>query len=126
MSRLPGASAERLADHFVSYLFEEYHGTRHVRRIAAWVGLIVLGIQRAAGRDWAIPRNRQLQFSFGGRKFKAKYNHQTGPRGGIEIVEVLPGRGAPEGGVVVSIHNLDDAENFYNQAPTLIQDFVRA
>jgi hypothetical protein len=125
MARLPGASAERLANHFVSYLFEDYQGSRHVRRIAAWVGLIVLGIERAAGQDWGIPRSRQLHFSFANRKFKAKYNHQAGPRGGIDIVEVLAGRGAPEGNTVISIQNLADAEDFYNRAPSVLQSFAR-
>jgi hypothetical protein len=37
---------EALADYFVRYLFEEYHGTRHVRRIASWVGFVVKGIER--------------------------------------------------------------------------------
>jgi hypothetical protein len=124
MSPLSQASAELLADHFVNYLFEEYRGTRHVRRVASWVGLVVLGIQRAAGDDWRVPRNRQLRFGFHGRSFKAKYNHGTGTRGGIEIVEVLDGRGSPEGRSVASIANLREAEDFYNRAPVILQTFV--
>ena len=124
MSPLAQASPERLADHFVAYLFDEYRGSRHVRRVASWVGLIVMGIQRAAGNDWKIPRNRQLHFSYHGRLFKAKFNHRAGARGGIEIVEVLDGRGSPEGERVALIKSLCEAEDFYNQAPLIFQDFV--
>ena len=37
---------ERLVDNFIAYLFENYAGSRHVRRVASWVGLIVLAIDR--------------------------------------------------------------------------------
>lgn len=124
MARLAQAPAELLADHFVNYLFDEYQGSRHVRRVASWVGLIVLGIQRVAGNDWKIPRNRQLAFDFQGRSFKAKFNHRTGARGGIDVVEILPGRGSPEGNTVASITNLGEAEDFYNRAPIILQQFV--
>lgn len=124
MAPLDQASPERLANHFVEYLFEGYHGSRHVRRVASWVGLIVLGIQKIAGHDWKVPRNRQLTFDFQRRSFKAKFNHGTGPRGGIEIVEILRGRGAPEGKTVTSIRNLAEAETFYNNAPVVLQQFI--
>ena len=124
MPKLPGGSAEKLADYFVSYLFTKYKGTRHVRRIASWVGLIVLGIDKLSDQDWAIPRSRQLEFKYAGRRFKAKYNHLVKPRGGIDIVEVLPGKGSPEGKTVVSIPDLDQAENFYNEAPAMFKAFI--
>lgn len=124
MARLPGESAERLADYFVAYLFDQYRGARHVRRIASWVGLIVLGIERLAGRDWGIPRSRQLEFNYARMRFKAKYNHRAGRRGGIDIVEVLPGRGSPEGRTVTSITNLRAAEDFYNGAPRVFGEFL--
>ena len=44
--------SERLADYFINYLFDVYHGTRHVHRVASWVGLIVLAVnfgRRACG-----------------------------------------------------------------------------
>ncbi len=124
MARLAQASAELLADHFVNYLFDEYLGSRHVRRVASWVGLIVLGIQRVAGNNWNIPRNRQLAFEFQRRSFKAKFNHQAGSRGGIDVVEILPGRGSPEGATVASITSLQGAEDFYNRAPLILQQFI--
>ena len=37
---------ERLVDNFIAYLFENYADSLHVRRIASWVGLIVLAIDR--------------------------------------------------------------------------------
>jgi hypothetical protein len=62
MARLPGEPAERLADYFVTYLFDQYKGSRHVRRVASWVGLVILGIEKVVGQDWQIPRSRQLEF----------------------------------------------------------------
>ena len=69
MPRLMGASAERIANHFVDYLFDTYRGSRHVRQVAAWVALIVLGIERLAGHQWRVPRDRQLRFEVNGRPF---------------------------------------------------------
>src|SRR2546423_438469 len=114
MAKLANATAERLADHFVNYLFDEYRGSRHVRRVASWVGLIVLGIEKVTGSR-EVPRNRQLRFEYAGRSFKAKYNHKSGTRGGIDIVEILPGRGSPEGQTVGTIRNLAEAGSFYNR-----------
>lgn len=113
MPRLAGAPAERLAQYFVDYLFHNYRGSRHVRRVASWVGLIVLGIERLAGTTWRISPKRQLVFRHGAAKYKAKYEHHAGPRGGIAIVEIRPGRGSPEGRGVTTIRNLREAEAFY-------------
>jgi hypothetical protein len=110
--------AERIADHFVNYLFDEYQGSRHVRRVASWVGLIVLGIEKLTGNR-NVPRTRQLRFEYASRTFKAKYNHKAGPRGGIDIVEIDPGRGSPEGRTVGSIRNLAEAASFYNRPKTM-------
>jgi len=108
-----GASAERIANHFVDYLFDTYRGSRHVRQVAAWVALIVLGIERLAGHQWRVPRDRQLRFEVNGRPFKGRYNHKLKPRGGVEIVEILSGRGSPEGRTVALITSLGQAETFY-------------
>lgn len=124
MPRLSGESAERLADHFVNYLFEQYNGTRHVRRVASWVGLIMLGVEKVAAQDWQVPRSRQLEFNVGGLTFKAKYDHHAGARGGISIIEVLPGRGSPEGDTVVTITNLDEAGAFYDDAEQAFRAFL--
>jgi hypothetical protein len=56
---------------------------------------IVLGIAEIKSKWW-IPRERQLFFESKGRRYKARYNHELRFRGGIEIVEVGVGRGAPE------------------------------
>ena len=58
MTKLADATPERIADHFVNYLFAEYYGDRHVRRVAFWVGLIVLGIEK-------LPRPGNLWVTFG-------------------------------------------------------------
>ncbi|MFL6437690.1 MAG: hypothetical protein ACJ71Q_08935 [Terriglobales bacterium] len=96
-----------------------------MRRVASWVGFIVSGVQRAVGQDWHIQRSRQLWFRYSDHTFKVKYNHRLKPRGGIEIVEVLSGQGSPEGGVVASMRDLSEVEQFYNEAPTLFRQFVR-
>ena len=124
MPKLEGASSERLLDHFANYLFDHFQRNRHVRRVAPWLGLIALGIERVSGTAWKVPRERQLRFEHDGRSFKVKFNHRAGPRGGIDIIEILPGRGSMPGTTVVSITNLGEAEQFYRQAETMIQ--VRA
>lgn len=124
MPRLLQASADRIADHFINYLFEEFHGARHVRRVASWVGLIVMGIAKVVAGNWKVSPKRQLRFSHMGTSFKAKYNHKAGPRGGIEIVELLPGRGSPEGRILTTITSLDEAEDFYNRAAEIFRKFA--
>ncbi len=113
MANLADASAERLADHFINYLFAEKADNRHVRRVASWVGLIVLGIEKLTGSRY-VPRTRQLRFDYDKRSFKAKFNHSAGARGGIEIVEIVDGRGSPEGQTICSITNLEEAAAFYD------------
>ena len=115
---------ERLADRFVNYLFDNYSGSRHVRRVASWVGLIVLAIEKIAEKMW-IPRSRQLKFTFQGRTFKVKYDHSIGGRGGIQIVEVLSGRGSPEGEEVIEIKSLSEAEQFYINTEEILRQFLR-
>jgi hypothetical protein len=105
-------SAERMADAFVNYLFDHYRGSRHVRRVASWLGLLVLGIEKIKD-NWWIPRQRQLFFETKGHRYKVKYNHKLRPRGGVEIVQVGEGRGVPEIGTVLTIVSLDDAARFF-------------
>jgi hypothetical protein len=127
MAKLKDQSADRLAEYFVEYLFKHYGGSRHVRRVAAWIGLVILGIQRGAGKNWHIQRSRQLWFHHGNRIFKVKYDHHVGGKagGGIEIVEVLPGKGSPEGESVAQMRDLAEAEQFYNQAPVLFNKLAK-
>ena len=112
-------SADRMADAFVNYLYDEYQGSRHVRRVASWLGLLILGIEKIKDRWW-IPRSRQLFFEVKGHRYKAKYNHTLGNRGGIEIIEIGEGRGSPEIASVAAITSLDEAAHFYAK-PRLLQ-----
>lgn len=107
------ANPEAIADYFVDYLFAEYPDNRHVRRVASWVGLIALGINKLTGIRF-VPRARQLPFDYHGRSFKAEYNHKAGPFGGIDIVEIVADNGSPEGRTVHSIRNLAAAAAFYD------------
>jgi len=104
---------DRLANHFLNYLFENYQDSLHVRRVATWIGLILKGIEKTGPGKIRLNRARQLLFNYEGHLFKARYNHKVGSRGGIEILEVLKGRGAPDGEIVMQIANLQDAENTY-------------
>lgn len=116
---------EPLADHFVAYLFDRYKGTRHVRRVASWVGFILKAVEKAADGPIRQNRERQIVFRYSGRKFKARYNHRAGMRGGIDIVEVVPGQGAPDGEIVLRITNLTEAENAYLNLDRALHGFVR-
>ena len=112
MTKLVDATPERIADHFVNYLFAEYPGDRQVRRVASWVGLIVLGIEKLIGHRY-VTHTRQFRFDYAGRSFRAKYNRKAGPNGGIDIVETLAG-GSGEGLTICSITNLEEAAGFYD------------
>ncbi len=89
-------STERLADHLVNYLFDGYQGTRHVRRVATWVGFLLKAIEKLPGANPRPNRSRQVVFDYGGHAFRARYRHDLGSRGGVEFVEMLPGRGRPD------------------------------
>jgi hypothetical protein len=118
-------SADRLTDHFVSYLFDQYQGSRHVRRVASWIGFIIIAVEKIAGGTLGQNRQRQIMFHYKGRQFKAKYDHKAGPRGGIDIIEVLPGRGAPEGGTVMQVRNLTEAEDCYISLKNRLDEFIK-
>ncbi|MEE9216439.1 MAG: hypothetical protein V3U32_03300 [Anaerolineales bacterium] len=124
MSSSAPISSERLADHLVNYLFDNYRGSRHVRRVATWVGFLLKAVDNLPGATPRQSRTRQIAFDYKGRTFKAKYNHRAGNRGGIEIVEVLPGRGQPEGGVVLQVTTLDEAEDAYRNLKRHINRFI--
>ncbi len=117
-------TSELLADTFVSYLFQKYQGTRHVRRVASWLGFIIKAVDKLPNVSFSRRHARQLGFQYKGRTFKARYNHKAGGRGGIEIVEILPGRGAPEGKVAVSIISLSDAEDIYTSLRYRLNQFI--
>lgn len=102
-----------MTEHFVNYLFEDYEGdARHVRRVAGWLGLLALGIEKVKA-TWKTSNKRQLVFETGGKRFKVKYNHTIKPNGGIEFVEVEKSQGSPEIKVARRIASLKDAADFY-------------
>jgi hypothetical protein len=122
MPRLTGSHPERLANYFVRYLVARKSEMPHVYRIASWIGLLVLGIAKIVHEsEWAVPRTdgRQLRFTIGsqwpgaGRVVKVRFNHKLGTHGGIEFVEIRPGRGQPEGNTLLQIQTLEEAESFY-------------
>jgi hypothetical protein len=108
-------SADRVADHFVNYLFADFQGSMHVRRVASWIGLLTLTIDNLPKSRWWFSNARQLMFEFKNRRFKIKYNHRLKPRGGIEVIQVEAKPGSPEIKIVVSIGSLKEAEAFYKK-----------
>lgn len=110
-------SADQMADQFVNYLFNQKDVDRHVRRVASWIGLIMLGIEKVKD-SWKRPTSRQLKFEIGDKRYKAKYDHKLG-RGGIEILEIAKTRGEEEGRTVTEIASLDDARTFFQNADRL-------
>jgi hypothetical protein len=117
-------STERVADHFVNYLFDHYQGSRHVRRVSTWIGFILKAIDKVAGNSLQMSRTRQIIFDYQNHRFKARFSHQVGARGGIQIVEVLAGRGAPEGGTALTIRSLSEAEDAYNSLEAQLDEFI--
>ena len=117
--------AERLGERFVAYLFEEFQGTKHVRRVATWIGFLLKAIQHIAGDTIRLHQTRQITFEYRKRKFKARYNHKLGGRGGIEIVEILPGRGSPDGEVLLEVTNLAEAEKAYHTMKRTLDAFIK-
>jgi hypothetical protein len=123
MSQAIGDRSELLANQLVTYLFENYQGTNHVRRVASWIGFIAKAIESAGG-EMRINRSRQVQFAYRVHTFKVRYDHQIGARGGIEIVEVLPLQGQPDGAIVARITNLAEAEQIYHTLQAKLDDCV--
>jgi uncharacterized protein with von Willebrand factor type A (vWA) domain len=105
-------SADRMAEVYLAYLFGKKADSRHVRRVASWLGLLILGVEKIKDRWW-VSHTRQLCFEFDGRRFKARYNHRLKPRGGIEIVEVETKPGQADISVARAISNLKDAAKFF-------------
>jgi|SRR5271170_3838889 hypothetical protein len=107
-------SAERMAEVYLGYLFAHYPKNRHIRRVAGWLGMLLLGVEKIADKWW-VSHTRQLCFEVRGKRYKAKFDHKIGSRGGITFVEVKPQRGQPEIRVAKRISNLTDAEAFYRK-----------
>ncbi|MBI4192858.1 MAG: hypothetical protein HY525_20285 [Betaproteobacteria bacterium] len=108
----------------MAYLFDNYRGTRHVRRVATWIGFLLKAVEKLPGVSFTRQRSRQLMFDYRGRRFKVRYSHKVGARGGIQFVEVLPGRGAPEGAVALDVSSLAGAEDAYRELGKILDKFI--
>lgn len=117
-------TAEYLANQFVDYLFEEYQESNHVRRVATWIGFLLVAIEDVSDDLVGRKTSRQLKFTYRDQRFKVRYDHGIGNRGGIEIIEILPGRGEPDGEVVAKIASLEEAEEVYQTLPKILDEFV--
>lgn len=119
-------SLDRVSDYFVHYLFERDKEKRqlHVRRVLPWLGLLLLAVDRVAKDGFSRKHVRQVVFKYRKHLFKVRYNHQAGPRGGIEFVEYFPERGSPEGDVAVRATNLKQAQGVYKGLKTKLDRFI--
>jgi hypothetical protein len=124
MRTKPVVSLDRAAEHFVNYLFEEYQGSKHVCRVLPWLGFLLFAVDRVADGGMARFRTRQMTFKYRGRKFKTKYDHHVGAKGGIVFVEILPGRGMRQGDVAVIVTNLKQARGVYKGLKTKLDRFI--
>jgi hypothetical protein len=104
-------SADHMAETFLNYLFKNMADARHVRRVASWLGLLILGVEKIKDRWW-ISHTRQLCFEVSGRRYKAKFEHKPRP-GSIQFVEIEPKRGQPEIRVARTITDLKSAAEFF-------------
>jgi len=125
MSKNNGNAIERLTYYYVNYIVKNHSDSYHIRRIVSWVPLILKGIDKLPGAAPECLRIRQASFSYKNKKFKARYNHKIGSRGGVEIIEVLPGPGSPDGKTVLEIKNFSDAEKCYNSFQNTINNFIK-
>lgn len=107
-------SPEKVMETFVAYICANKADSRHVRRVAAWLGFVVYGVDRMADK-WGFHRTRQFWFESGGVTYKVRFRHGSGMkksclRGGLQIVRV---DGVADGPVVLEIRNAAEAEDFY-------------
>src|SRR5882724_8624199 len=102
-------TTEMLLNYFMSYLFTKFRGSRHVRRVAPWLGFIAKAIEDSPKSKMWQRYTRQLMFYYRGHWFKVRYDHQAGPRGGIQILEYRNNSRA-----IVTIESLNDAAKVYH------------
>jgi len=105
-------SADRMAEVYLAYLFNNKANNRHIRRVASWLGLLILGIAKIKDKWW-VSHTRQLCFEVNGRRFKAKFKHTPRPGGGIHFIEIARTHGQPEISTVKVITNLKEAAKFF-------------
>ncbi len=100
-------SADRMAELFLAYLFKNRANDRHVRRVASWLGLLILGVEKIKDKWW-LSHSRQLCFEVGRKRYKARFDQEIGQRGGIEFIEI-----AKTQGVARQVSDLASAADFF-------------
>jgi hypothetical protein len=107
-------SADRMAELFLAYLFKNRANDRHVRRVASWLGLLILGVEKIKDKWW-LSHSRQLCFEVGSKRYKARFDHKIGQRGGIEFVEIAKTQGQPDIRVARQVSDLASAAAFFRR-----------
>jgi hypothetical protein len=107
-------SADRMTELFLAYLFKNRANDRHVRRVASWLGLLILGVEKIKDKWW-LSHSRQLCFEIGSKRYKARFDHKIGQRGGIEFVEIAKTQGQPDIRVARQISDLASAAAFFRR-----------
>lgn len=112
-------SPEHIANLFAAYLRDNKADAKHVFRVISWLGMLSLAIDKIK-ISWWIPRTRQLHFEAPNKvgpwptaRYKVRYGHKVGTRGGLQIVEITIGKGGAEINTVAEFATLYDVERFY-------------
>jgi hypothetical protein len=106
-------SADRMCEFFRDYIAREFGDKLKIMRIMPWLNLIAHGIDMRKTRWWAVGE-RQLHFEVAdGKRYKAKFDHDLGFRGGIVIIEIATTPGEPEIETVESIRSDAEAKEFF-------------
>lgn len=112
---------EQVAEAFVGQLLSEHGKESQARRVAAWAGLIALGIERLTGKTWQAGPAAEFAFDYYDRRFAARFESGPGRRGAVTIMEI-PGDGHPI--KLATIASLREAEEFYLHGYQTVHEFV--
>lgn len=117
-------SADRVNNYFVGYVCDRFSHRRHIRRVVGWVGMLLKAIERVSGGDFELSRKRQVVLGYRNDRFKARFRHDVGSRGGIQIVEVLPLQGNPIIETGIDIRSLDEASEVCDGLERLLDAYI--
>lgn len=99
------------------------HPLKKARRVASWIGPILKAIDKIA--EPRLIHKRQVAFTYGGKKFKARFNHFISWKGGVEIINVRPWQGSPDGKQIVEIKNKNDVKPACDSLKSKLDKFVK-
>jgi hypothetical protein len=104
-------SLEMLSNHFLGVLSGK---SRHVQRVASWLGLVLVGLKNMRATDVRTYYKQRLRFCYRGKEYVLHYRHDLGGRGGLALYDKATSR------VVFEMCSMEDAERFYTSASSVI------